>query len=78
MVDLYKDIDWNDYFENLDDETYDHFEMQREIRKICGEYLTTKDFQNQYIRKPVLDQTFPNFVIGRLNNNNNSYGTACL
>lgn len=62
MADLYKDIDWTDYLEKTD---IDSFEFMKELRSQCRDFESTKEFRDAEIKKPVLNTAFSNFILRR-------------
>lgn len=63
MVDLFKDIDWDPLLEKEEDDDLDYGTFIRFIRREAHEFVTTQEFKDHDIRKPVLDNTFSNFVL---------------
>lgn len=60
MVDLYKDIDWDEYIESVD---YDMFEFTKELKSQCASYQNTDDFKKADVKKPELNTSFSNFLL---------------
>lgn len=60
MVDLYKDIDWDSYLENVD---FDFFEFTKELRSQCDKFQKSDEFKRADIKKPQLNTSFSNFLL---------------
>ena len=62
MVDLYKDVDWDALIETTE---LDVFELTREIKVVSQEFERTNEFKELNLKKPEIDQTYSNYVLGK-------------
>lgn len=61
MVDLYRDIEWDEF---LDDIEFDYFEFTKQLQSSCREFQEKSAFKDQNIKKPEIDTTYSNYVLG--------------
>lgn len=65
MVDLYRDIDWDEYLEDPELDV-DFFDFMKDIQATCRNLQSSDELRDQNVKKPEVDTTYSNFLLGKI------------